>query len=166
MGTILDLRGIVANEIIKARDSMLFSFSGFEVRATNDPYMKIKDLPELGLVYVIGLIGDDAIETRESESMLVAREQPIQIAYQRLLQFNSPGANDALVDQLTNFVEDLIRVVRRATITSDDPMAKNFSFLRSEALKDANGTPYNFTRLREQNVFEAYFSTIYQTYLR
>lgn len=150
------LRGVVHDAIEQRRDADNYSDNEFELEETHFPWQMLEALEGKTKVWLLGLAADDAILTR---SHSFEREIPIQLAVQHLVD-GHPTEQTAKIDALEDLVDELRDTVVLA-VKDDD----RFAWLRTEALKDKNGTPYNFAGLREQNTFEAIFTAYYQTYL-
>ena len=140
-----------------------FPFNEFDLDKTYYPYSKLEKLaakPQ-GQVWVIGLAFDtDQPKTRTTAGS--RNEIPVQVAFQKVVE--NPQDVDEL-DNLIDFVEELQEVCRLLVVDEESVDAQGeaipYQWLRNEALKDENETPYAYMGLREANVFEAYFSAFY-----
>jgi len=106
-----------------------------------------------GKIYIVGMSSDD--EQNQSRSNLCKKVFPVMVGIQKVVDGNPEStATKTEIDQLVELEEQVRESVRNA-----DP--DNFSWSRSEALKDEDGTPFSFMGMREANVFEAYFTAYF-----
>lgn len=151
--TTVDLRTLVKDKIAADKTAENFVYNDFDgPTETYLPVSKLEELNEKGKVWVIALAKDDTIITRGRSFQ---SEIPIQIALQRLVR----DTDVATLDELMELAEQL-----RISVKDAIPDSSPFAWLRNEALRDANGTPYHFTGLRERSTFESYFTAIFQVH--
>jgi hypothetical protein len=143
---LIDIRTAVLSAITTAKGSNQYTYNDFEIDWAYVPITELKDFPAKGKVWVIGLASDDEDpKTRTGKGC--RKEIPIQIAIQR----QCDATDKTLQDQMIT-LEDQIR----ETIRTLD----NYQWLRTEALKDENGLPFQFMGMR-QGYFEAYFTAYF-----
>lgn len=108
------------------------------------------DITTNGTVWVMGLARDD---TKGSRGKFQVSDQPIRIAIQALITDTSD------IDEIYPWCEldDQIR-----DTIADSVNDANLTWLRHQALKDENETPYNYVKLREGSVFESYFDSYFR----
>lgn len=153
MGTTVTVRGLVAAQLTTDRDADNFSDNSFEIAESYLPSYELADFPDNGIVTLVALTKDETIATRAKTSR---SEIPIQVAYQKKVE---DVTNVSALDRLVNLVEELREAVRLSC--EENP---NYAWLRTEALRDENGTPHTFTSLREGSFFEAYFTAYFQVF--
>ena len=158
----------VLGNVYPYNDFKVFSKLLTPEKSVHIPLVKA-DTPELaaGVVHVIGNLNDDGeIETR-GQSAVSKRDIMIQVGLQRAGII--PTNNDAL--DLMIEVEEKLRDTVRKLNGSAEIEAANTSLgtkiriRRIEAMKDNEGVPYHYFMAREVNVFESYFTAIFQTVL-
>lgn len=110
------------------------------------------DFPN-GKVYIIGMAADD--EPNQTRTNLCKKTLPVSIGIQKVINENPESvAGKTAIDLYVELEEQI-----RETCRKHDP--DNFSWLRTESLKDEDGTPFSFMGLREANIFEAYFTAYF-----
>lgn len=144
------LRGLVKDRIQTIKDAEKFVVNGWELAETYFPFQKITDLPEAGKCWVMGLASDDAPFSRSNS---YTKEIPIHVGFQKMV---SDPRKVSEIDPLIQLEQQL----REAVAGMKHP---NFSWVRTESLKDSNDTPFAFVGLREHNIFEAYFTAFFTT---
>jgi hypothetical protein len=155
-------------EIYEARDEVYlrllvkqvaedFVFNDFIVEKTYRPYSRMEDLAGNyvgGKVYVVaGTPGDLITETREPDN-ISKQELAVVVGYQRAnVDFDNTTAGDLYL----RFIKELETMCRKDVGNSSNDL----SFRRLEYLKDENGVPLDFFAMRNQQMFEAYFTVFY-----
>lgn len=153
------LRGLVKDAIEAAKTDATpiigeaLVETGFSLAESYLPSTQVKDVPEAGQVWIVALAKDDGILTRGRSFQ---SEIPIQVAFQKLVK-TSEGTGP--LDTLVELSEQLRKLAKQAVRERSD-----FAWLRNEALRDGNGTPYHFTGLRDRSTFESYFTAFYQVH--
>src|SRR5690606_7929011 len=150
------LRGIVFDAIEKRKSDGGFVVNDFDLEQTHLPHQQLEDIPDAGKVWVIRLAADDSILTR---SQSFQREIPIQIGLQKVL-CESPREATEEIDRYEE-LEDELRDCVQLSVKDH----KHFAWTRTQALKDENGTPFNFVGLRQANTFEAFFTAYFKVVL-
>jgi len=156
-GSLVTLRNRVFDTLENKRVAGDFIFNNFEVIKTYLPFVSLEDLAENnGRLYIIGLAFDyDAPATRTTAG--TRNEIPIQVAFQKVV---TDPQNIEEMDKLVDLVEGFYEACRKDVVDEDDDKVP-YQWLRNEALKDENETPFAYMGLRKDNVFEAYFSAVY-----
>lgn len=148
------IRQAVYTAIETARDAGLYTLGKeWSLDWAYMPYTELPDMDPKGQVWVLGLAADD--EQKQSRANLTQKEIPVQVALQKLV--GSPDDKEH-IDRLILMEEQLRWTVRKAV----DITEEEFSWIRTESLKDDEGTPFSFMGLREGNVFEAYFTAYFR----
>lgn len=129
-------------------DGAPYVVTSFELVQTYLPRVTLQELGQSARVSVVGLGAD---EDRLSRSRRYQLDQPVQVGMQVKID---PEDNDA-IDEYVTFFEQLRRTARLLDVD-------NYRWLRTEALRDQNRTPYDFVRLREQHTLEAVFTAYYR----
>ncbi len=150
--SLIALRQGVYNAILAKKVGANFLYNDFELDWSYLPITSLKDFPATGKVWVIGMASDDT--PNKSRTNICLKEIPIQIAVQRQMVVS----DKVLLDTMITLEEQLRDTVRQA-FKGDEP---TFQWLRSEAMKDPNGTPFAFQQLRDSGFFEAYFTAYFQ----
>ena len=158
MGILTTIRDRVFNTLKDKQDAEDFDFNNFLLIKTYFPYSKLEELNATpnGKVYVIGL-AFDTINPKTRTTAGSRNEVPIMVAFQKVVK--DPQDVEE-IDGLVNFVEGLWEACRKDVVTEDDETSP-YQWLRNEALKDENDTPFAYISMREGNIFEAYFSAFY-----
>ncbi len=128
------------------------AFNSFAVGESWLPLSQLEDFPTTGKVWLIGKasdIGPNLGRQNRPTQMSV----PIQLAIHWKVNPADSGFN-TLVDNLVLLDEQL-----RDTLRTFNPNL--WQWQRSEGMKDENGTPFNFTGLREGGFFESYSHNFY-----
>lgn len=154
--TDIALRRLLHDAILDRKRTGQYIQSDFELEQTYYPWQKLSDIPQAGKVWVISLAADDTIQTR---GYAFKREYPVQIGLQKVLD-GDPRKLTQEIDTYRQLEEQLRDTLREAVKEH-----RQFGWMRTEALKDENGTPFHFTGLREQNTFEAFFTAYYTAVL-
>lgn len=153
--TLLTLRNRVVTAIETARLAGSYPVNDFEVKGEWLPQKNLEDFAPGGQVWVVGMNYDDSSAlTRQNLSQA---EYPIAVGIQSKID---PTDDNRIA--LLHELEEEIRDTCRKSVTTDDEEV--FAWLRNEALKDENGTPFAFVGMR-QGIFEAYFTAYYQAFL-
>lgn len=142
------LRNAVYVAILAKKTANLYALNGFTVEESYMPRAAIKSFPAEGKVYIVGLNGDDS--PNRSRTNLSLREVPIQVGLQKMADYSDMAS-----------MNDLVQVVEELRDTCRKLQLDEFQWMRNEALRDDNGTPYSFVALREHTLFEAYFTAYY-----
>lgn len=117
------------------------------------PTSNFESLTDTGRVWVVALIGDQDVPQTRDYSCL--EHIPIQVCY--LCRLPSLSDNDAL-DARIELCEQLRKVVRKTDVTW-------CSWMKTEAERDENGTPYPYRLMREDMVFMCVFTAYFDTFL-
>lgn len=142
---------------VKAKVDAVKGVSGYVLNAfiTEETYLPIQSLPNIdadGKVWFIGLGSDDSIISR---GKAFQKDIPIQVAIQAKVDATDLTAVNQWVE-----LEEQIR--KSAAQSTEDESA--IAWLRNEALRDENGTPYSYGTLREEGIFLAVFTAVFQVY--
>lgn len=145
---LIDHRTAVFNAITTAKAANQYTYNNFDLDWTYVPISTLEELSPNGKVWVVGLDSDEAPpSTRGAKAS--KKEVPIQLAIQR-----SVGLTDkTTINTMITLVDQL-----RETVRLIDPGI--YQWLRTEAMKDEEGTPFSFMGLRE-GIFEAYFTAYF-----
>jgi len=150
------LRGLIALEIETRKMEGYFSDNGFDVEQVWAPVEELENLKRdhpYGKLYIVtGPADEGPNRTRDVRSGLALREVPISLGFQRA---NVPPSDIATIDMLVDIVDQLYEVLRRFVPNEE------YGWIRTEALKDDNGVPFDYVSLTSNNFFEAYFVTYY-----
>jgi hypothetical protein len=146
----LDLRDILTAAIIAAKDAETLPQNNFEVKKSYLPSEIVTELPANGLVTVIALGWDEELKSRNQTNN---QEPRVQVAFQKGLQ----NADVDTIDPLVILV-DALRYLCKSTFKTH----AFYTWMRTDTLKDENGTPFHFVGLRESLVFEAMFTLTFQ----
>lgn len=151
-----DLRDLVYLTLGVKKAADEFTFNNFGIEKTHIPYELLWTLPNDfpgGKVYVVaGVPGD--LEVINRQNATAAREWSVMVGYQK---GNVPREDNTVLDTLDNLVSELETMCRLEIDSNSE-----FSFTRLEYLKDENGVPFDFYGLREQSLYEAYFTAFYK----
>lgn len=154
MGYMSTVRDAVYNAILQAKTNGDYIYNGFDLEWTYVPVNTLEALAT-GKVWVVGLPGDDGPnKTRVNHG--VSSEIAIQIAFQIQCDREDKVSIDAYV-RLFEQLRDTCRLIR-----NDE---ENWQWVRNEAMRDQNGTPYSYMALRENATFEGYVTAYYQATL-
>ena len=146
------IRTAVFDAIKAVQDGAGFIQNGFDLEQTYLPYQRLPDIPSGSKVWVISLAkGDDLL----ARSNLSESEFSVQIALQKIVDVDNIKDLNELVE-----LEEQLRDTARKNIPN-----LAFTWLRNEALKDENDTPYSYIALREGGYFEAYFTAFYKAFI-
>ena len=137
----LDATGIIGETLLK---------TDFEIEQSFLPRSRLQDLVPEGKLWIVCL---DSDENRITRGRAYRKEVPIQLGYQQLVE----DTDKTTITLLINLVDQLRRVCKNA-FAGDSSIL----WVRTEALKDETGTPYNFVGLRESTTFESYFTVYYE----
>jgi hypothetical protein len=151
------LRNLIYEAILEKKRTDQYVVNDFEAEQTYYPWQKLEDIPEHGKVWVLSLASDDRLLTRNNSFV---RDIPVQIGLQHLLRGASPGELTSEIDRYRELEEQLRDTLRMATVGNN-----HFDWTRTEALKDENSMPFSFLGMRQQNTFEAYFTSYYKVIL-
>lgn len=133
--------------ITTARTAGEFVDNAFSLEAAYRPLVDLEDLRNTTRITVVGLTDDRRPVTR---AKAVEIQQPVQIAVQRMVH---PTRVD-LIDALVRLWEEI-----KSCLEVNPPAG--WSWVETRSLKDENGLPYEFSRLRDANEFEVIFTVIY-----
>lgn len=151
---LVTLRDLVYTHLVAEKTANEFSNNDFTIAKTYLPFQRLEDIPDDGKLWIIGLASDDEKISRKHS---YTKEIPLQFLFQKRLEGN-PTDETTELDSLV-FLEEQIRKA-----VSDSVLPSNtFQWLRTSAMKDENETPFNYTGLREANVFEAFFISSFHT---
>lgn len=158
------LRDTLAQKIRDARMSSVGGLPSFEsvdsmfaavdVQGSWNPRSSVEQLKADARIWVIGLAYDDAENLDRNN--LTTRTIPIQIAIQAAL----PQDGDRLDSEISKWVQ-LDEIVRDLIRHRDTP-PDAYTWLRTESLKDPNGTPFAFSGLRQGSFYESYFTAYFK----
>jgi len=149
----VELRNLLALEVIYNQQNDYFTYNDFDVEQVWAPEEDLEDLvtdhPD-GKLYVIANPWDEGPNLARCPG-LANREVPISFGLQkgRMLTHDVTG-----IDLLVDLVDELYYMVRHYE-------SADYSWVRTESLKDDNGVPFNYTSLTSHNIFEAYFTVYY-----
>lgn len=149
------LRQLVHDAILDRKRRAGYVVNDFELAMTRRPVTDVGKAPAGGKVWIVGLAASDQVLSRDRA---FTREIPVQIALQLLLP-DGVKDSEALLDRYEDLEEELRDTAR--TLEHE-----HFAWLRTEPLRDENGTPFSFVGLREYNTFEAFFTATYKVGLR
>lgn len=147
------LRNLLAVEIIAKQQEDFFTFNNFDVEQVWIPEEEVEDLVKdhpYGKLYIIASPWDEG-PNLSRHSSLALREIPISLGFQKGKVLTSDTAG---IDLLVDLIDGLYEVCRE--LEHDD-----YTWLRTESLKDANGVPFNYNTMANHNVFSAYFTCYY-----
>ena len=117
------------------------------------PLGGLVDLTVPGRVWVVSLVGDQNQPQTRNYSCI--ETIPIQVCYHcKIADLKS----DTFFDLRIELCEQLKNVVRKAAPSWA-------TWVRTEAERDENGTPYAYRVLREDSVFMCVFTAYFETYL-
>lgn len=149
--------------IVAAQSS--FPYTGFTAKKSWIPLARIEDpVTKAGLCWVIGqCVEEKDRKTRVDPSgaikPLVTRELMVQVAYQQ--SDVGPDKVD-VIETLCDLLEQLRDAVKdyQYTMNSGNPDFQPM-WIRNEPLRDENGLPITYYKIREANVFESYFTAYF-----
>lgn len=149
-----DLRDLVYTTLLVRRSLDHFSLNNtFTLEKTWLPFELLENLRtehEFGKLYVIsGPRSDLYIRSRSNAGV---REYAVQLGFQK---FIASVGDTSEVDDYDNFLEEVEGVLQ--TYVNHEL----FAFSRVEYLRDSEGLPISFIQLRNNHVFEAYFTAFY-----
>lgn len=142
---------------VKAVADAFYFANDFVLEKTWRPWETLENLFDpnkypSGKVYVIGgRPGDIATISRGNA---VLREYPVHVGFQHCI---NDIADTAEVDRYVGFVEELEETLRLET----DNAWLQIAFTRLEPMRDPQGDPLSFVLLRENALFEAYFTAFF-----
>lgn len=149
----LTLRNLLALEIEGQKLAGTFTYNTFDVEQVWIPSETLEDLhtdhPN-GKLYILVAPWDEG-PNQSRASSLGLREIPVSFGLQRPRVL---ATDTAAIDLMVDLVDELYAVLR----TFDH---ENYNWLRTEALKDDNGVPFNYALNVTANIFEAYFTAYY-----
>jgi len=124
------------------------------VEETYFPRENLEDLADAPKIKVVAL-GIGANRDRNFRSKAVVLTDPaVQIAVQQYIQRKD---DTATIDSLVRLVEQVMDTVEDDELVANE----NFSWARTEPLKDENGLIYSYDQLWMDNVFQSIFSVFY-----
>lgn len=132
------------------RNAEEYILNEFELKKGYRAQQKLEALTSDGCLTVVALATDEARVLRSQ-----AREAEYQVQFGLQARV---GANVDEGDDLLLLWEQIFE-----TCASDQLVSgHNFSFQKTEALRDANGLPYNLNLLREASTFEMVATAFYK----
>lgn len=138
----ITLRSALFAAIVAQRDGAGYAaLNDIDVVETQLPSVSLPELRTRARVTVLGTGGD---EERISRAGLYEIQQPVQINLQQSVK----PTDAASIDALLNLLYELAGTARTLALPG-------YRWDRTDALKDQNGTPYDFVRLQADHVFEA-----------
>lgn len=140
------LRSALYAAIAAQKAAAGYSNNTFEIVQTQLPSYSLPELAETPRVTVIGLGGDQELLSRDR---LYQTEQPVQVSLQAAL---TDPADVAQIDPLIELTDELMATARELA---------GWRWQQTRSLKDENGTPYDYVRLREASTYEAVFTAVY-----
>ena len=145
------IRNAVYTAINSAKGNEEYVINTFNLTKTYFPQQTLEELQSTIYVRVVAMALD---EDRQTRGYTKEYELPVHLGVQRAVD---PSATTTL-DSYVQLVEEL------ADTCADDELVSGSSYvwIRTEALKDSNGLPYQFGVLREHHTFEAYFTAFYK----
>ena len=148
-----ELRNLLALEVSIKRQEGFYTHNDFMVEQVWVPEEELENLaksyPGVKLYVITSPWEEGPNQTRCSG--LALREVPISFGFQKAQVLTSDVAG---IDLLVDLIDELYDVCRHFD-------HRDYSWIRTEALKDENGVPFNYTNLINHNVFEAYFTVYY-----
>jgi len=142
----IELRTALLNAIVAKRDGAGYvALNEFDAIESQLPSVSLPELRERARVTVVGMAGD---QERLSRGGFYEISQPVHVLLQRSVKPTDKAGIDALIqllDELKKTARDLA----------------GYRWQRVEALKDTNGTPYDYVRLHDDHVFESVFIARY-----
>jgi len=142
----------VEEKINARKTGAQYEVNDFVLQRSALPIQLLEELPKEGKVYVIGMGPDEqGILTRTNAAEIML---PVQVGFIKAVL----ATDTQTIDKLKLLTEQLLETVRKDV----DPEIQWASWLRSEWLRDENGTPFTFMGLREGNFFEAHFTAFYK----
>lgn len=140
-------------EAIKAKKNSAspFTFNNFEIVQTLDIKEMLETIFERPTVIVQGLNYDAERIVRTPQQ--IKTEIPVQVAF----RYGLIERNETLEDSLLEMVDELQVVAIKVNIP-------HYTWQRNESLKDDNGMPFTFKGLRENSIFESFFTAYYQAH--
>lgn len=156
------LRNTVINAINTAKSSLVVT--GFTMtlpRGTHTgsmsnfhtPLEDLKNITSAGRVWVVALVGDQDFPATRNHTC--KESIPIQVCYECKIA----DLKDAdFLDLRIELCEQLKKVVRKSAPSW-------CTWLRTEAEKDENGTPFAYRIMREDSVFMCIFTAYFETFL-
>lgn len=152
---IVTLRGLIKQAIQTVKDSSEFVYNAFSIEETYLPQDKITSSGMgTGKLYLLSKAYDDAIANR---SLLIEREIGVLVSYQQRVSDYELTTINPLVE-----LEQQIRKVVREVAQSEPEL----TYLRTEVLKDENELPYPYAALRENSLFQFYFTTYFKLFTK
>lgn len=145
------IRDGVYNKFVSQQST--FEIGPVQIEKTYFPQEDLEDLSEHPHIKVVGFfLGDDL--TRE---LRLARAYPIDIPVSISIQQHVDKKDTAYIDKLHRLIRQLLQLLE------DDELVEgyNFSWMRTEPLKDENGLIYSYEQLASQGVFQAIFTAHY-----
>jgi hypothetical protein len=125
-----------------------FVDNSFDVVEAFVPWTKPSAIMETTRVTILGLTDDRVAVTR---GKAVTITQPIQVGIQRL------GTRTQL-----DLIKGLVRLWEEVKSHLEVHPPAGWTWTSTQSLKDEAGVPYEFSRLRDANTFEAIFTVFYQ----
>lgn len=148
ISTLIDL---IQTDLESGRAANNFSNNEFKIDRTYFPVTKVKDIHADGQLWITPLGTDDTPASRRSTYEVDA---PIQLAFQKRVE---DPHNFQEVDLLVQLWEEIRDAVKESIKTDTQ---RRFSWMRTEALRDENGTIFQYVALREASTFEAFANVI------
>jgi hypothetical protein len=154
MSLITDLRDSVYLQILTKQTASEYAYgNSFSLERTWRPWDRLETLSRdhpTGKVYVIG--GNPVGYVNQSRTQTVLAEYAVMLGFQRYVT-DLDDVDE--IDSYTGFLEELEDTCRLEVVPDQ------FSFTRLEYLRDPDGMPLAFVRLRDAATFEAYFTVYY-----
>lgn len=149
-----DIRDEIYTRILSKKTALGFSLNSFSLQKTWRPRLETEELFQdypNGILYVVGgTLGD-----REA----ISRDNTVNVEVSVKLGFQAPLTDpDTLtgVDALTDLIDELDDVCRNDVHNNSE-----YSYFRTEFLKDENGVPFDFVVIDTLSTFESYLTVYY-----
>jgi len=127
----------------------------FDIEKTYFPKENLEDLAAKPKVKIIGMNVGTARDRELRRTTALTLEIPVQVCIQQKV---SP-TDTLTIDELVEFCEQVM------TTCEDDQLVsgENYSYTRTEPLKDENGLEFSYDDLSSQGVFQSIFTVFYTT---
>lgn len=154
---IIILRKLLAELITDGKEAGQFLVNDFDIEESYMPYEELtklnKDHPQ-GKLFLIALPSD---QSNKSRGNLALQDAAVLVGFQK----GRISASDAVatIDRYVNLMGQIQNVCR-----TFDP--DNYSWSRTECIKDENNIPLSYVKLGQSSVFESYFVVFYNILIR
>lgn len=149
------IRDAVYDKIVASKST--FVITRFDVEKTYFPSEDLENLAEQPKVKVIAVGFGNNRERVYRDGKAVQLDVPVQVAIQQKVDQKS----NPIIDRLVELVEQIMNVCE------DDELVigKDYTWMRTEPLKDENDLIYSYESLSSNGVFQAVF-TVHYSYIK